>query len=310
MRASPAHTEAPRIEYVFVRGNIGAGKSTVVERLVNELGSVLRARIGARCAVRVVAALEPVDAFTDVRHERPADDPVAAAVPADDASLLARALANDRRRPASAALFQAMALVERVTSVERAVERALAEHRASLDRRPLALYVVCERSLADDADVFVRVLHAAGRIDATEHCAYRRMYDFWARRLYPGRHALTVYWRAPAALCAQRAAARCRAEDATTPLDYLRTLERAHDEALFTVEYADSVVRALDGERALRVIAPSSSWPLVVFGVDRLGDTRHDDRLVAWVARVCAAEIFACARERRALADVATFRRV
>lgn len=302
----PAVRNAPTlptvdVRYVHVRGSIGAGKSTLVERMRTELEARVRTHAAGRYAVRVVAVLEPVDAFTDVRSARADDDEYSAAVDPADASLLARIGSSERR--ASGALFQMFALVARVTAVERAIDAAVAAHRRSpAAAERLVVYALCERSLDDDANIFAEALYENGVIDATERCAYRTVYDFWARRLYPGRLVLVVYWRATARVCAERARARARTEDEALPRAYLEQLERAHDTAILGAHGAAAWRSRLDGERALRLTR--APVPTLVFCADRLGDTRADDRLVAWLARACAAELHDSKRERAALGDV------
>ena len=167
----------PRVYYIDVQGNIGVGKSTTVKHVVPLIASLLadgRSSSSSLPAFErpliVVPVQEPVDAFSDVRHglERVGDDGTAivSAVPPTDASMLARMYAS---RPGAAALFQTLALTERVMAMRRAYEGALEVARG---KDVATIVIVSERSVDADFRIFASGLVAAGAMDATEMCAY------------------------------------------------------------------------------------------------------------------------------------------
>lgn len=205
----------PHIQFVFVEGNIGAGKSTYLDRVLPLLT--------LPADQRIIGVPEPLAAWTGIPDVH-------------DKTLTHNLFAsfyNDR--PRYAALFQAHAMQTRITAVVQAVDRALA---APQNANCAKLWVVCERSIYTDAHIFVRALVEGGDMSALEHAVYMAWWDFWKNNdPYHAAHARAaiapvIYLATPSTECQQRMRQRDRTEENGVPLAYLDRLTKFHDEAL------------------------------------------------------------------------------
>jgi len=128
------------IRYFFVEGSIGAGKSTLIERM--------ESRLRALGVTRLVVVPEPIDMWTDC-----------------DGSNLLELFYSDQRRWAHT--FQVHAMSTRITAVRRAIERFELEVGGDAP-----VVVLCERSVYTDRHVFVETLVADGKMSEAERAAY------------------------------------------------------------------------------------------------------------------------------------------
>jgi deoxyadenosine/deoxycytidine kinase len=215
-----------RTRMVFIEGNIGSGKSTVIQRLAADSAHEDNKDQKGRCDVLYIP--EPI-----------AD---AQAVPARDGETvdLLKHYYADKAKYALA--FQQLMLCLR----QEAVGAALVPYTRS-QHLPDEIVVVMERSWYADAHVFVAALFAADALTPAEVAVY----DVTLRRvcgLLPTKHAL-VYLRTPAAVCEKRMAERARKAEAGIPLAYLKDLERYHDAWLLGADkrMRDNVV-LIDGD--------------------------------------------------------------
>jgi len=104
--------------------------------------------------------------------------------------------------------------------------------------------VVLERSIYCDRYIFARNCYESGLMEKTEWQLYCSLWD-WVRTNWPTDPDVIVYLRTPAEVCLERIRERGRAEESKVPLQYLKDLERLHDEWLLE----NPQVIVLDGER-------------------------------------------------------------
>jgi len=212
----------PLLRYVFVEGNIAAGKSTFISNALEPFRGQCKARHDG--AADAVAVLEPVHEWT--------------AVGGDPQHNMLAAFYGDKRRWAST--FQSHVLVTRVTAINEAVVSwCLAREREGDARHAtdpnFVLYVLCERSTHTDRHVFVRALQEEGAMTPLEVAVYESLWQFWNARLHPGTVACVVHIATKTDDCAQQLASRSRAEeqgDGAVPREYLLALERLHESAI------------------------------------------------------------------------------
>ena len=91
--------------------------------------------------------------------------------------------------------------------------------------------VVLERSIYCDRYVFAKNCYQSGLMKKTEWQLYCKLWD-WLESNWCAEPDKIVYLRTPAEVCLERIEARGRAEETTIPIEYLRDLERLHDEWL------------------------------------------------------------------------------
>ena len=91
--------------------------------------------------------------------------------------------------------------------------------------------VVLERSIYCDRYVFAKNCYQSGLMKKTEWQLYCKLWD-WLENNWCAEPDKIVYLRTPAEVCLERIESRGRAEETTIPMEYLRDLERLHDEWL------------------------------------------------------------------------------
>jgi len=104
--------------------------------------------------------------------------------------------------------------------------------------------VILERSIYCDRFIFARNCYESGLMEKTEWQLYCSLWD-WVRLNWPVDPDVIVYLRTPAEVCLERIKERGRREENALPLQYLKDLERLHDEWLLS----NPQVIVLDGER-------------------------------------------------------------
>ncbi len=91
--------------------------------------------------------------------------------------------------------------------------------------------VVLERSIYCDRYVFAKNCYQSGLMTESEWQLYCRLWD-WLESNWCTTPDHIVYLRTPAEVCHERIRERGRSEEDSIPLEYLRDLERLHDEWL------------------------------------------------------------------------------
>lgn len=87
--------------------------------------------------------------------------------------------------------------------------------------------VVLDRSIYEDADVFVEILRAQGLIDARDHATYRALYEVIRQQVQPP--DLVIYLRCSVRGLRRRIKKRGRASEQDIPLSYIRRLNDAYE---------------------------------------------------------------------------------
>jgi len=201
-----------RVRYIFVEGNVGAGKSTLIDRVQ----PVLRELLGRDESLEdVVAVPEPIERWTNV---------------GGTGHNMLEAFYQDKKR--YAAQFQSHALVTRVQAVNEAIAAWCLRTQPEYAGGEHTLYVLCERSIFTDRHVFVEALRQDGDISPLEHAAYTTWWEFWQQRLYPGDVAAVVYLQATPDRCLSQMHRRGRTEEAGVPKTYLQRLNELHEVAM------------------------------------------------------------------------------
>lgn len=229
---------------VSVEGNIGSGKSTLLAELAT--------RTSASGRALVVVEPEPVGEWTA---------PFTMSAPAGGAPRATNMLNEFYLRPTENCLaFQMVVLHTRLEQWRRILGRHCSDPE---------LVTVTERTMESDRAIFAatNLSHSPCWLRAYErwynetqdslmplHRMYRNQYQI------PLEH-LVVYVRCSAEKCLERIARRARIEEGGLTLEYLRSLEAAHDAWVANVATMRPDARVIivdashDGEDAIRQIA-------------------------------------------------------
>jgi len=187
------NTMTPKI--FSIEGNIGAGKTTLVDNFQQYCSDLGRADI--------VFLREPVDIWDEVR------DPV------DGQSILKKFYEN----PAKYSFpFQVMAFISRLSLLEQTIKQ-----------NPDCSVIICERSLSADRNIFAKMLHDDLLIDNICFQIYSKIYnEFSGRFVVDG----IVYMDSSPAKCVERIEKRGRDGEGGIEMEYLEKCKKYHDEWL------------------------------------------------------------------------------
>jgi deoxyadenosine/deoxycytidine kinase len=109
-------------------------------------------------------------------------------------------------------------------------------HRAEqhLELAEMAQSAICDRSIYEDAYIFVRALHQLGNLDDRDYLSYRRVFELVVSKL-PAPDLL-IYLRAPVPVLMERIQRRARAIEAGITASYLSLLESFYDDWMATFD--------------------------------------------------------------------------
>ena len=188
---------------ISINGNIGSGKSTILEHLEKYYDYTGRGR-------NILFLKEPVDEWSTIRD-------------ASGETILSK-FYKDPAKYAFA--FQIMAYATRLNMIRQTI----------LDN-PECCVLICERSLEADKQIFANMLHDDGLIDDVSYQIYCRNFSEYAPDFKVDKN---VYIDASAEVCYSRIAKRSRSGETNIELAYLQKCKKYHDEWL--VPCSDSVL--------------------------------------------------------------------
>jgi deoxyadenosine/deoxycytidine kinase len=165
-----------------IEGNIGAGKTTIFEKLKIRF---------ANSGIKAVFMPEPVDIWETIRDS-------------SGKTILEKFYAD----PKYAFSFQIMAYSTR-----------LAMLRKTIRENPDCQLIICERSLEADHNIFAKMLFESGKIEDVEYQIYELLFHDTAEEF---RLNIAVYMDSTPEKCIERIGKRARAGESNIPLPYLQ----------------------------------------------------------------------------------------
>lgn len=93
---------------------------------------------------------------------------------------------------------------------------------------------IIDRSIYEDAFIFVRALHAMGNISERDYQTYQKLYDLVVKNLPPP--SLLVYLKAPVPILIDRIKSRGRSIESGISEDYLTLLDSFYDDWMKTFD--------------------------------------------------------------------------
>ena len=177
---------------ISIEGNIGSGKTTILEKLEMDLSH----------DTSILFLREPLDVWESVK----------------DASTGENILQKFYADPDKYAFpFQVMAYATRLSMVREAIKNGKGQYKA----------IVLERSLAADKRIFAKMLYDDGKIDDVCYQIYQKFYKEFSDEV--GLDGI-VYIDADAEVCKQRVQKRSRQGEDSISLEYLQKCKRYHDD--------------------------------------------------------------------------------
>ena len=204
-----------------IDGNIGSGKSTLVNKLRHRL----------RDNKDVVFVDEPVNEWESIKD-------------AAGSNMIEKFYGNVKKY---AFAFQMMAYISRLAKLKEVYRKAV-DDETSL--------IITERSVETDRMVFAQMLHDDGNIEDVEFEIYNRWFEHFIKDLKVDCY---VYINADPAICDKRIRHRSRAGE-VVPIDYLTRCQTYHEKWLYDPNIS-SLIITLDGSRDIHAEASLlSEW--------------------------------------------------
>lgn len=176
---------------INIEGNIGTGKSTILQKLQDELE--------IHHKNKVLFLKEPVDKWDTIKDS-------------EDTTILKHFYQDSKKY---AFPFQIMACCTRITNLKNAIKN-----------NPECKVIICERSIEADANIFAKMLYDDGIMNEMEYKIYNLFYDEHKELYQPTGY---VYLDTNADICLERIQKRSRDGEANIALDYLQRCQRYHD---------------------------------------------------------------------------------
>ena len=183
---------------ISIEGNIGSGKSTILEKL--------EADMKTNTAYTHVFLKEPVHIWESIVDPKTGENAI-------------QKFYQDQAKYAFP--FQVMAYASRVSLIREAI------------RTDNPMVIICERSLDADKHIFAKMLHADGKMDDICFQIYNQFYkEYMADVELDG----IVYIDADAEVCHERIEKRSRIGESDIPLEYLQKCKSYHHAWLSTTK--------------------------------------------------------------------------
>ena len=183
---------------IYIEGNIGAGKSTVVDYLNKTLS-----------LDEYDFLVEPVSKWLNYKDE-------------DKCNLLDNFYKNQKRW---AYTFQMCSFMTRIHDIQ-------AKNRLSTSKK-----LIIERSIYSDKNCFAELCYENKQINKMEWAIYNDWYNWLMLEFNKDIKAdYLIYLRCPPEICEARINKRKRPEEAGIPLEYLRQLHNKHEELIKKID--------------------------------------------------------------------------
>jgi deoxycitidine kinase/deoxyguanosine kinase len=180
---------------IVVQGNIGSGKSTFVDKL--------KTRYGARKDICFLQ--EPVNEWLTIKDKQ-------------GVNILENYYKD---QPKYAFMFQMMAYISRLAMLKRAIESNLYE------------YIITERCLNTDRNVFCKMLYDDGFIEDIGYQIYNKWFDEFNN--FNTVDYIHIYLKTDPIVSKTRVDKRARVEE-SIPIEYLTKCHEYHDKWLLTTD--------------------------------------------------------------------------
>jgi len=208
---------------ISIEGNIGAGKSTILEQLEKYIATHEN-----KINKKILFLKEPVDIWEAIKDDETGEN------------ILQKFYSDPHKYAFS---FQVMAYSTRLRLIRKAVRE-----------NPDCDIIICERSLEADKQIFARMLSDDGVIGNVEYKIYKQFCTEFSDEF--GLSGV-IYIDADAEVCYKRVNKRRREGEDAIPLDYLQKCKDYHDQWLIYIPIEFTPTKNMNPQDGL-----NSSWSM------------------------------------------------
>ena len=202
------------IQLVALDGNIGSGKSTLL--------ALLQKRYENK--ENTIILQEPVNVWDEMRDK-------------DGVSILSHFYQNKEKYSFP---FQMLAFITRLNIMNQAVMKAREIFHLTKKR----VYIITERSLYTDKEIFAKMLYDSGMIEDINYKIYLKWFDEFAISFKCKKQ---IYLRTFPITCKERIQIRSRTGESDIQSDYLYECDRYHTDYINMLAANDVNILKLDG---------------------------------------------------------------
>jgi deoxyadenosine/deoxycytidine kinase len=180
---------------ISIEGNIGSGKTTILNRLKTEF-------MNQQTKKKILFLREPVDIWETVKDNQ-------------NETILSKFYKNPAKH---AFAFQVMAFSTRLTILREAIQN-----------NPDVEIILCERSLDADKEIFAKMLHDDGVIEDIDYQIYNMFYNEITKQPEVKQLSGVIYINADPEVSFERTKIRARDGESTITLGYLMECHAYHE---------------------------------------------------------------------------------
>lgn len=185
-----------------IEGNIGAGKSTLIDILKQKLYN----------DDSIIFVSEPLDMWQTIQDE-------------NGVNMLTKFYEDQDKYAFS---FQVMAFATRLLKMKN-----------EMKRKPNAKIIICERSLEADYNIFAKMLHDDGKIETINYNVYLQFYELYKDE-FPTKGL--IYINASPETCQTRINTRNRSGEESIPIEYLQKCHKYHEKWISNYERKENLM--------------------------------------------------------------------
>jgi deoxyadenosine/deoxycytidine kinase len=185
-----------------IEGNIGAGKSTLIDILKQKLYN----------DDSIIFVSEPLDMWQTIQDE-------------NGVNMLTKFYEDQDKYAFS---FQVMAFATRLLKMKN-----------EMKRKPNAKIIICERSLEADYNIFAKMLHDDGKIETINYNVYLQFYELYKDE-FPTKGL--IYINASPETCQTRINTRNRSGEESIPIEYLQKCHEYHENWISNYERKENLM--------------------------------------------------------------------
>lgn len=185
-----------------IEGNIGAGKSTLIDILKQKLYN----------DDSIIFVSEPLDMWQTIQDD-------------NGVNMLTKFYEDQDKYAFS---FQVMAFATRLLKMKN-----------EMKRKPNAKIIICERSLEADYNIFAKMLHDDGKIETINYNVYLQFYELYKDE-FPTKGL--IYINASPETCQTRINTRNRSGEESIPIEYLQKCHEYHENWISNYERKENLM--------------------------------------------------------------------